>query len=96
MNEGTEQFPQRQPDCLAVLHDDGVNQPDVPVCIGGQAILGCIGADMCEALFHKRREDPTQTVEITRDESSGRVIKLETRGPEPGTYKRVQFSDPTI
>ena len=62
----------RHPDCHALLQDNGIKQ-EIPVCMGGTAIVGCNNYDVCGEAYIERRNDRTHKMHVFSRDEEGRV-----------------------
>ncbi len=78
--ERIDEFLPRNEGCRAQLMDDGVRQ-EVPVCMGGMALIGCNQAEQCLEEFSERNTDTSWALCVFRDSERPEVIKAITRVP---------------
>lgn len=68
------QLPNRHEGCEARLFDDGKKQ-EVPVCMGGVALVGCNNYEVCKEAYGERIEHPGY-VHVIFPDKEGRVRRI--------------------
>ncbi len=64
--------------CTAILRDDGMRQ-EVPTCMGGAAIVGCVDFDNCGQVSGERWDDPKRGRVIQRSEDGTVISEVTVR-----------------
>ncbi|HLB66756.1 MAG TPA: hypothetical protein VJJ78_04145 [Candidatus Saccharimonadales bacterium] len=73
MPDRIEEFSPRNEGCRAKLEDDGFRQ-EVPVCMGGTAIVGCNNPPECVSKYHQRIDDTRLAHVMKMSEEGTRIV----------------------
>lgn len=68
------QLTDRHEGCEAKLFDDGKKQ-EIPVCMGGTALIGCNNFEVCKEAYSDRVEHPG-FVHVVFSDEEGRVKQI--------------------